>query len=438
MLLSFRFANHRSFRDEQQLNLTPVYDAGPDRAREASALSVAGIFGPNASGKSNVIDAFRYMRFLVGRSDREVEPGLGLERQPFKLDPEFTSAPSSYVIDLMLNGIRYTYGFVIDDIQITEEWLYSYPYKKSRRIFERNADVFKWGEFTRSSSLTRLAELVAPTALFLSVAARFGGSSRTPPRSIDEDIEALHRVYSWVWMRQMRDRTHLYRDPQLLRWPEDDQRREIIVDLLREADLGLLNVTQREEEQAALFPAPDMGDKIAPAQKPSRVPSRRPELQFHHRGAVSNVLFDMSDESDGTIRLLERAIRAVPVLARGGLLLVDEIDASLHPLLTAKLIGLFQSKAINIRGAQLIFTSHDATLLGFLDGEEVLDRDQIWFTEKRKDGSSILYPLSDFKPRKEGENRMRRYLSGSYGAVPDISMRMFEQALTSHGSESGE
>ena len=124
-------------------------------------------------------------------------------------------------------------------------------------------------------------------------------------------------------------------------------------------------------------------------------------------------------------------MEAVPVLERGGLILVDEIDASLHPLLTAKLIALFQSKAVNRSGAQLIFTSHDATLLGLLDGEEVLHRDQVWFTQKRANGSSELFSLSDFRPRREGENRMRRYLNGSYGAIPNLSMHLFEEALNS-------
>lgn len=113
---------------------------------------------------------------------------------------------------------------------------------------------------------------------------------------------------------------------------------------------------------------------------------------------------------------------------------MDEIDASLHPLLTAKLIALFRSEATNRYNAQLIFTSHDATLLGMLDGDEVLRRDEIWFTEKDADGVSNLYPLAEFKPRKEGENRPRRYLNGSYGAIPDLSMQMFEHALASRES----
>ena len=117
------------------------------------------------------------------------------------------------------------------------------------------------------------------------------------------------------------------------------------------------------------------------------------------------------------------------VLRQGGLMTVDEIDASLHPMLTAKLIALFHSSSTNPHRSQLIFTSHDASLLGTFDAEEILDRDEIWFAEKGRDGTSTVYPLTDFKPRREGENRQRRYLNGSYGGIPELSMQLFERAL---------
>lgn len=439
MLLSFRFANHRSFRDEQQLNLMPVYNSAEDSEHEWPAVPVSGVFGANASGKSNLIDAFAYMRMLVGRSDRDVEPGVGLERRSFRLDPEIETYPSSYVVDLRLDGIRYTYGFTLDDSGVVEEWLHSYPKNRSRTIFERERSKFSWGEGTRHTQLTRLADIVAPTALFLSVVARFGSfdSSIDPDRAQSDLLAPLHSVYSWIWMRQIVDRpssANLLGTRRLgqiaSRWAADDHERTIVVDLLRSADVGLLDVTVSAPQQLSLFPEPMTEEELSKAPQ-IRTRERTPQLLFKHRGAASDVLFDVTDESSGTIRLLQSAVRAVPMLERGGLVLIDEIDASLHPLLTAKLIALFQSKSVNRKGAQLIFTSHDATLLGLLDGEEVLRRDQIWFTQKNSGGASELFPLSDFKPRKEGENRMRRYLSGSYGAIPEISMYLFEQALRS-------
>jgi uncharacterized protein len=213
------------------------------------------------------------------------------------------------------------------------------------------------------------------------------------------------------------------------RWASDEHLRTIVVDLLRAADVGLLDVTVSQSQQIALFPEPQPTEEDLAKIPPSRSRERPPQLQFLHRGASRGVLFDVADESSGTLRLLQSAVQAIPMLERGGLVIIDEVDASLHPLLTARLIALFQSKAVNRNGAQLIFTSHDATLLGLLDGDEVLRRDQVWFTQKNPDGASELFPLSDFKPRKEGENRMRRYLGGNYGAIPDLSMDLFEKAL---------
>jgi AAA15 family ATPase/GTPase len=155
-------------------------------------------------------------------------------------------------------------------------------------------------------------------------------------------------------------------------------------------------------------------------------------LEFLHRGS-DGLMLDLSQESTGTQQLLDLALDAARILRVGGMMTIDEIDASLHPILTAKLIGLFQSPTTNPQGSQLVFTSHDAALLGTIDGEEVLRRDEIWFTEKQEDGASVLYPLSDFKPRKEGENRQRRYMNGNYGAVPNLSTYLFERAIASRG-----
>lgn len=127
--------------------------------------------------------------------------------------------------------------------------------------------------------------------------------------------------------------------------------------------------------------------------------------------------------------------RFLSVLDRGGTLIVDEIDSSLHPLLTTQLIKLFQEPDTNPRGAQLVFTSHDASLLGRVDGEDILKRDQVWFVEKDKYGETRLFALSEFKPR-AGENHERRYLGGSYGGVPFIDESL-AKALATRGEQNG-
>lgn len=431
MLQSFRFANHRSFADEQQLNLTPAYTQPESRV----TVPVVGIFGANASGKSNALDALSSMRRLVLQSDKAVEPGLpsSLTREPFLLDPEIAVSPSRYVVDLSLDGVRHTYGYTIDDERIVEEWLYHYPFKKKRRVFERDGDSFAWGEETRKGSdLERISAITAPAALFVSTAARFAqaqsGGGHQP----------LHDVYKWFMRAITRDRPGLNAGNLLSlgsRWAaETNERRASIIELLKAADVGIVDVLLLEEPAHDGLGALVGRDPIgAPLVEPS---SPRRSLQFAHRGPSGQVLLGLLDESTGTQQLFELAMDATTVLGLGSTLTIDEIDASLHPMLTAKLIDLFQSPRTNPLGSQLIFTSHDATLLGAFDTEEILARDEIWFTEKAKDGTSTLYPLTDFKPRREGENRQRRYLNGNYGGVPELSWAPFERAVAAREAAS--
>jgi hypothetical protein len=212
------------------------------------------------------------------------------------------------------------------------------------------------------------------------------------------------------------------------------------IELLRLADLGISGVRIVEKPIASSAVVADqvrqLREKIADLEAAGDEHLLEPylvemvaleerevsrQLVFLH--GAHNVALDPTDQSDGTIAWTELLMSALWALAGGATLVVDEVDASLHSRLTARLVELFRNPGTNPRGAQLIFTTHDAALLGTNLGDEVLKRDEIWFVEKQ-DGASRLFPLSDFHPRK-GENRERRYLAGSYGAVPTI----FEDSL---------
>jgi predicted ATPase len=420
MLLSFRIANHRSLRDQQQLLLTPGYatDVPPDAAWQA--VPVIGIFGPNASGKSNIIDALIYMSRMVRGSLRESEPGAGIDRHPFALDPDMADEPSSYVIDLLLDDVRYTYGFAIDDTRVVEEWMYSYPHKRQRTIFHRRGDKYTYGEHS-PESMRRVEEITDPSVLFLSVAAR-------------SKQELVQPVYRWFMRLQMRSSsaTRLHRPFSLIAREVDRSGfLERLTLLLQAADTGIESaelVEETEEELAARY-ASVRGD----LPKDARLP-RNQELVLRHRGAHGSVPMSLRDQSLGTQALCALGIPAFTALDRGVPFVVDELDSSLHPYLAAQLIRLFRDPQTNPRGAQLLFTSHDPTLLGRIQGEEVLQRDHVWFTEKDDTGVTELFPLSEFKPRAE-ENKERRYLAGRYGAVPIVKDELFAAALAARGDE---
>ncbi|WP_405949551.1 ATP-binding protein [Streptomyces prunicolor] len=435
MLLSFRVANHRSIKEEQQLLLGPVYEADRPEGTDWEAVPVVAVFGANAAGKSNVVDALRYMEHMVRSSHRDAEPGAGTERFAFALDEECRAEPSWFVVDLSLDGVRHTYGFSLDDERVVDEWLYSYPHGRKRIVFQRAGEDFTFGDKQPRKELELVTKITEPNTLFMSVAAR----SRQ---------EAVRPVYEWftrgVWFRDgTRRAMRLNVVAGLLL--SDPSRVPGVVGLLRAADLGIENVGVERvvaDEMSGPVRSYVVGEAIAdnssgPASGMWTPQRETTQVWVQQRGRHGSVRLGLKDQSAGTKALLGYAGSVLDVLESGGLLVVDEIDSSLHPRLTAHLIKLFQDEATNPQGAQLLLTTHDASLLGRSGGEDILKRDQVWFVEKDGYGETTLYPLSDFKPRQE-ESRERRYLGGSYGAVPLLNEELFAAAVAVREGSGGE
>ncbi|WP_326737919.1 AAA family ATPase [Streptomyces sp. NBC_01022] len=424
MLLNFRVANHRSIREEQELQLHPAYDTDRPPGTDWAAVPVVGLFGANAAGKSNLVGALQYMASMVLNSHRDAEPGDGLTRSVFRLDAAASDEPSWYVVDLLLDGVRYTYGFSVDDERVLDEWLYSYPLGKKRKIFERPDGEVQPGDSQAKRELELVENITEPNVLFLTMAAR----------SKQEDFRP---VYDWfaTGLRFAEGRTRMP-----LGVPTGPSRdAAALLALLRSADLGIeeYGIERQVMDEDALhrmFGGPLLQQELARLEASG--PRELSRTWIGHRGRSGVVRMELHEESAGTRALLRQAPRFLSVLRQGGTFIVDEIDSSLHPLLTTQLIGLFQDPETNPRAAQLIFTSHDASLLGRADGEDILKRDQVWFVEKDRYGETRLIALSEFKPR-TGENHERRYLGGSYGGVPFID-ESFTKALAARGDEHGE
>ncbi|TWP50218.1 AAA family ATPase [Lentzea tibetensis] len=397
MLRSFRLGNHRSFRDEQELLLMPAY------SKDRLALPVAAIYGANASGKSNLLDGLRFMAEAVRDSFASWRPEGRIPLDPFR----FVSAqdpPSVFVVELVLEGVRYTYGFEMSHRRVLEEWLYSYPEKRKRVLFERNGDEVKFGtSMPDRAKLDVLVKLLRPNSLLLSLAAQ-------------SNVAQVLPVFRWftsaVWFRFAGEEP-LSEEDIAEHFAGDSPMSKQLIDLVRAADFGISNVTVH-----APHPQEDDG---------------RPRVVVQH-GGHSKLLW-LGEESAGTRSWFGLLPTALTVLRDGGVLLIDEIDASLHPLLAGRLVGLFKDLSTNPSGAQLIFTTHDATLLHPPLAEELLARDEIWFVEKDSaTGVSRLYSLVDFKPRSE-DNLERRYLAGRYGAVPELFEDRFAEAVRSADGE---
>ncbi|MGK5449014.1 AAA family ATPase [Streptomyces radiopugnans] len=428
MLLNFGVANHRSIREEQELQLHPAYEADRPAGTDWEAVPVAGIFGANAAGKSNLVGALEYMARMVVNSHRDAEPDGGIDRSPFRLDASAAEEPSWYVADVLIHGVRHTYGFSVDDDRVLEEWLYGYPRGRRKKIFERFGDDVEPGDSQSKRELGLVESITEPNVLFMTMAAR----------SKQKDFRP---VYDWFPrdLRFGRQRALMPTGHAVTRMLDSPERYPALMSLLRAADPGIEEcgterVLMDEEALRKRY-----GGRV-PAQLLARLEEEGPREIVRpwagHRGRGGVVWMDLNEQSAGTRALLEQAPRFLSVLRRGGTFVVDEIDSSLHPLLTARLIGLSQDPATNTRGAQLVLTTHDASLLGRVGGEEILKRDQVWFTEKNQYGETQLFALSEFKPR-IGENHERRYLGGGYGGVPFIDGG-FSKALESRGDQGGE
>ncbi|HEX7060055.1 MAG TPA: ATP-binding protein [Solirubrobacterales bacterium] len=433
MLLAFRAENARSFREEVELSLlaTRLSDEEVvreipwrDRNRRIGVLSVAGIFGANASGKSNLLKAMDDMRRHVLASFRHGRPSGGMPVHPFLLGGDGDALPTTYEVDLVLNEVRHEYGFRIDSERVIEEWAYNYPHGRAALLFHRRGDEVQLGAAERAKGRATL-DILRPNALYLSTAAATNHPVLLP-------------LYEW-FMRNLLFadvNSRAFRQAFTAEMLDEDDQREQVMDLLREADLGITGATRREldpvmreriMEALSILRGEEEGSGSGSGSGEDPIEFEDFEVRLKHKSAAGDVELPPMDESMGTLVWFGMIGPVIEALRRGSVLLADELDASLHPTLVDILVRLFQSTESNPRRAQLIFNSHDVTLMGD-SGSHTLGRDQIWFTEKDESGGTRLYPLTDLDPRK-GEAVGRRYLAGRYGATPIVSAGQLERIV---------
>ncbi len=404
MLLRFEVANHRSILNPVELSMIAVDEDRPaargfERLSER-VLTVAGIYGPNASGKSNVLDALYWLSMAVADSLRRWDQAVPTDPFKFGRGPE---SPSVCDAELMVGGIRYAYHLEATGSAVQYETLSSYPERRRRVLFER--EDLEIGFRRGLGALAGTRELLTPTTLALSAAMRFE----------DEEVQPFGRYLARIWGRGMRRRRRLT-DMSLMNIevtdtddifyaPEASQEKEMALALLRFADVGVEDVEAGELEDAS-------GDTL-------------PNLRLIHRARDERLPFEMRQESAGTRAWFNVIGPIISVLRSGEIMLFDEIDASLHPKLSARLLELFQDPQTNPRGAQLIFTTHDTSLLNHLN------RDEVWLTEKGDDGATTLTALAEYGGDKvrRSLNLEKAYLQGRFGAVPELDQYTLRRAL---------
>ncbi|OON74887.1 AAA family ATPase [Streptomyces tsukubensis] len=398
MLLRFRVANVRSLRDEQELSFVAPGESERTAAREVTLSdgkqlavhTVLGVFGANASGKSNVVAALMGMRAAVLRSYADWTSYDGIPRDVFALDAKSEDETALYEADIVLaDGVRWTYGFELGSRHVEAEWLYAYPKGRRQVWFERDAQQGKEFDFPgdRLQDRALLARTTRPDALLLTRAANDGHKQLTP-------------VFDWfknnlwdVTPETERTQREAYTAARLL---ESEESRHRVEELLRVADLGVSRV------------------------EVERTSGGRPVVRLIHSGGGVETALDWAAESWGTRSWFALIGPLLLALDTGAVLLVDELDASLHSRFAAEVVRLFQAPWVNTKGAQLVFTAHDPSLLRMPGGGRLLEPGQLWLTEKDERGATELASFADWEPADE-EDLMTSYLAGAFGAVPKVS-----------------
>lgn len=386
MLLQFSVTNHRSIKETAIISMKAATDKtrkeilfSPDGKKEL--VPVMAIYGANAAGKSNVIHALLLMREMVCGSFAKPLKGAELPYEPFAfLDGQ--TEPTAFEIIYYYDGIKYAYGFSFDKDRILSEYLYHWPNGREALVFSREKDQYVFRESIQEQ-LT-LAGRTSENRLYLT-------------SSNEWNCAQTEKAYLWFQQKLCGLITTGYSNETTIdAIRKGGEEKQKVVKEMMLADLGICNV-------------------VLSGTKEKPIVSTVHQLTDEN-GNRKQYTLQLGQESVGTQRFFSRIGLWMDVMHSGGVLVVDEIEASMHPLLTRHLIEMIQDQTINQNHAQLIFTTHDTGLLDL----KLLRRDQIWFAEKdEKSMQTEVYALTEFSPRKE-ENIAKGYLQGRYGAVPFI------------------
>ena len=436
MLIEFSVENFRSFRKRATLSMIAARLRATDEQLDHDntigvsdkliLLRSAMIYGANASGKSNIIQAVTFMRQFVLNSARLQEENV-IPVEPFLLDTTGRDSPSTFEIVFLMDGLQYRYGFSVTTTRVIEEWLYFIPTVKEVRLFTRDEEGVDVGQ--RFSEGNTLKKLNLDNKLFLSVVAQFkkGGVAQRVREWFRLTCHALTTV---------EDRGYL---PYTIECIEQGRYSESLMQFIRRLDLDITGLSVEEKPLPANIAsihdfittmAKDSSDSLQ-LDLPGLTTDRTfKELRTSHAirnpqgHIVSHQEFPAETmESEGTRKLIALAGPLFDVLTNGLVLFLDEIDSRLHPLITAAILKLFNSPLTNPKNAQIVCTTHDTNLLD----RQIFRRDQVFFVEKDTNSISHLYSLAEFKlENAHGTGRTIRndasfgknYIQGRYGAIP--------------------
>lgn len=434
MLIEFEVGNFLSFKDPVRLSMVA---AAPIKEYQGENIFAAGryhllksavIYGANASGKSNLLNALVYMCWLVLNSSKETQAVDPIGVTPFKLDADTESQPSRFEVVFLIDQFRYRYGFEADTKRVHAEWLFQSLKRAEFPLFMRKGDEIEVTD--RFKEGRGIEERTRANALFLSVVAQFNGTTAI------QVLDWFGRVYPLHGLQ------HEHYARLSIEMLQDERWRGRLLEFVRKADLGIedLYATEENPDTSELLPLLSAKGKKrllrnSSENKEYSVTSTHTKFAHGLLTGTTTLSFD-EEESEGTKKFFHLAGPILYCLDEGHVAIVDELDAKLHPRLTQAIVRLFNSRETNPRNAQLIFGTHDTNLLQYGG----FRRDQIWFVEKDHEGATDLYSLAEIKlPRgtkvRNDAALAKNYIQGRYGAIPYL--RPFAELFVKENGQAG-
>jgi len=417
MLVEFTVNNFKSIKDTVRFSmLTSSKDEGNSfEKRKYNLLKSAILYGANASGKSNFLRAMAFMSRFVLNKYKIIQSTDKLPHEPFRLSTETEESSSSFEIVFLIDDIKYRYGFEIDNELVYSEWLYADEKGKEAKLFYRDAEEEEYVNPNKFVEGYRFFDKknekinVSANQLFIW-------------KCDQENGEISKAILNWFNRFNMIDgMDHNGYINFTMKKMDNENFKEKIIDLVKTADIGIDDIQVEKEEVPLeiiekLKLLDFLEDETIKEGDVKSVSLNTLHKKFDNNdNIVGNVIFELEkEESKGTRKFFAMSAPILDTLENGKVLIIDELDASLHPILTQHLIKLFHDENVNKNNAQLIFATHDTNLLK----KTIFRRDQIWLSEKNKYGSTDLYSLAQFKNVRKNEDFEKQYIHGKYGAIP--------------------
>ena len=405
MILEFRCSNYKSIDNEVTLSMMATSAKEHKESllyyNDKGVLPVVAIYGANGAGKTNILNALGYLHYMVCNSD-SFRPG---ERIPFFPHKLSNKNKSEFSIQLNINGVRYIYGFSNDNEEIIEEYLYHFKSNRQAKIFERTGESYTFGANYKRDLTQVKNKNSKKNKLFLSVSAININNN--------DIVDVFKYIFDNLTINTSIDNDN-WKHKSLVLMNHNIEYKESFISILKALDIGIedinINITKSKTNYEDL--PQEMPEELKMFLSKNESESIEVKIKY------GNLEVNLNEESRGINKLFEIAIPLIDVLKNGRVLIFDELETSMHPIIVKTLIKLFNDKTLNNSGAQLIFTTHDINLLDI----DLFRRDQIWFVEKlKKDMSTNIYSLVELKNIRGDENIENGYIRGKYGSIPFVN-----------------